>query len=160
MFQVSRHLKKQGKQLPPYLATIEAQKKPSSCGNPHIHLVFVGASRLLDWRKLAQYWGKGFVYINRDGHGKKVRSPISYITKYITKTFSDNNADNTLTQSLVWLFNVKSYTCSRGLIAPLYPSGCGDWYATYFISVSPQENYFAEVDLMNKYVYDLYASPG
>ena len=51
---------------------------------------------------------------------------------------TDTDADNCLTQSLVWLFNRRSFDCSKGLVAPLYPKGCGDWSADYLCVCDPQ----------------------
>jgi hypothetical protein len=39
--------------------------------------------------------------------------------KYISKTYTDTNESNKLTQALCWLFNIRSYQCSRGLIYPI-----------------------------------------
>jgi hypothetical protein len=125
---VKYYFKKQGIELPPYVCTIEAQKGRSennyvSRGNPHLHICFLGASRLLDWRLIEKLWGCGFIYINRSPlDNRKIRNPVNYIMKYITKTYTDTNDENRLTQSLCWLFNVRSYQCSRGLITPLKQS--------------------------------------
>lgn len=133
---VRQALNRNGLKLPPYLTTIEAQEN----GNPHIHIVFFGAKRLLDWRRIAKLWGLGFVFINRTNNSNKVRHPISYVAKYITKTYTTTTEKNLLTQSLVHLFGVRSYTCSRGLIYPLKkprpPGGYG--YDLMFLLITPQ----------------------
>jgi len=121
-------LKKYGREMPPYIATIEAmhgrkENNYLSKGNPHIHIVFIGASRLMDWRRLTHLWGKGHIWINRTYENRKVRNPISYVTKYITKTFTEVSEENMLQQALVWFFGVRSYSCSRGLIRPLNEGG-------------------------------------
>ena len=133
-----RRFIRHGKKMPPYLVTIEAQKEPRSCGNPHINIVFFGCHRLMDWRKVMQYWGKGNIRINKTKDGQTVRNPVMYVTKYITKTFTETDADNCLTQSLVWLFNKRSFNSSRNLVTPLYPKGKGDWFAEYFCCCSSQ----------------------
>lgn len=126
--------KKRGLDLPEYLATIESQKN----GNPHLHIVFFNCARLCDWRIIRRKWKKGFIGINRTPDKKKVRNPIDYVAKYITKTFTKSNNDNCLTQSLCWFFGTRSYTCSRGL--GLYPLSCsfssGVWSPVFYVSVS------------------------
>jgi hypothetical protein len=129
-----QYFKSRGLPMPKYVLTVESHKK----GNPHAHIVFLGVARLMDWRLLRKMWGLGFVGINRDMDGKKIRSPVAYITKYITKTYTETNEKNFLTQSLSWLFNLRSYSCSRDLIAPLHPRGAGDWVADYVAICSPQ----------------------
>ena len=141
---VKYHLTKYDRVLPPYLATIEAQKN----GNPHIHIVFLNASRLLDWRAIKKYWGLGYVWINRSSAHSKVRNPISYVTKYITKTFCDTNLHNVLTQALTWLFNIRSYSYSKSL--GIYP-------LKYPYSVSSGNKVFLIVDIRKKYnLIDIY----
>lgn len=112
---IKYYFKKENKKFPPYICTIEAQKN----GNPHLHLVFLGASRLMDWRKIRDIWHLGYIFINRDSDHRKIRNPVNYLMKYITKTYTDTNEDNNLTQALCWLFNIRSYQCSRGLIYPI-----------------------------------------
>ncbi len=115
--------------LPEYLTTIEAQKN----GNPHIHIVFFGAKRLLDWRKIRDLWGLGHIFINRTSDCSKVRYPINYVCKYITKTYTTSDEHNLLTQSLVWFYNVRSYSCSRGLLYPLNLISLGGWCVDWLI---------------------------
>ncbi|MEN3054942.1 MAG: hypothetical protein ABC559_06155, partial [Candidatus Methanosuratincola petrocarbonis] len=69
-----------------------------------------------------------------------VRHPISYVAKYITKTYTTTTDKNLLTQSLVHLFGVRSYTCSRGLIYPLNkPRPLGGYgYELMFLLITPQ----------------------
>jgi len=126
------HFKKQGRVFPRYLCSVESQ----SNGNPHLHIVFLGASRLLDWRKIRDLWHQGFIYINRTCENQKIRYPINYITKYITKTYCETNEKNLLTQSLSWIFNIRSYSCSRGLVLPLKPKSSGEWIANSIIIVN------------------------
>lgn len=109
--------------FPPYICTIEAQKN----GNPHLHFVFLNSKRLLDWRKIKKLWGLGRTYLERTYQGYKIKHPINYITKYITKTFTKTDKENVLTQSLCWLFHIRSFSTSRGLIIPINPVGLGDW---------------------------------
>ena len=56
--------------------------------------------------------------------------------KYISKTYTDTNEKNELTKALCWLFNIRSYQCSRGLISPLKPKpGFSGWFSKYLIIV-------------------------
>jgi len=126
------YFKKRRLLFPKYLCSIESQKgRPENNyiarGNPHIHMVFLDCIRLLDWRKIRDLWGLGHIYINRTYEGKKIRYPINYIAKYITKTFTDTNENNLLTQALCWLFSIRSFSTSRGLIYPLHKKGKGLW---------------------------------
>jgi len=137
-------LKKYGREMPPYIATIEAmhgrkENNYLSKGNPHVHIVFIGASRLMDWRRLTHLWGKGHIWINRTYENRKVRNPISYVTKYITKTFTEVSEENMLQQALVWFFSVRSYSCSRGLIRPLNECG-SSFIALCFVMFPRNEN--------------------
>jgi len=137
---VKYYFKKQGLKLPPYICTVEAQKgRPENNyiarGNPHLHICFLGASRLMDWRKLRDLWGLGHIWINRSSDNRKIRNPVNYIMKYITKTYTETNNDNRLTQSLCWLFNIRSYQCSRGLITPLKPKSDSSYTSKYLIIV-------------------------
>ena len=125
------HFKKSGRVFPRYICSIESQGN----GNPHLHIVFLGASRLIDWRRIKDIWHQGFIYINRTGDNQKIRYPINYVTKYITKTFCRTNDKNLLTQSLSWLFNIRSFSCSRGLVIPLKPKSSGEWRADGLIIV-------------------------
>jgi len=139
MSDVRAYFKRKGYEMPPYLATIEAMKGREengyiARGNPHIHVVFFGVARLMDWRRLRDYWGKGHVYVNRTPEGEKVRKPINYVTKYIIKTFTDVDGSLSLQQALVWFFSVRSYTCSRGLVRPLNAGGGSDFIAAAFAS--------------------------
>jgi hypothetical protein len=142
--QLRQYFKSRGLPMPKYVLTAESHKR----GNPHAHVVFLGVARLMDWRLLRKMWGVGFVGINRDNGGKKIRSPVAYITKYITKTYTEANEKNLLTQSLSWLFNLRSYSCSRDLIAPLHPIGAGDWVADYVAICSPQTSPLDDFNLI------------
>jgi len=118
------YFKKKNLPFPKYICTIESQKgRPENNfiaeGNPHLHFVFLNCKRLLDWRKIKKLWGLGRIYINRTYDNHKIRHPINYITKYITKTFTKTNKENVLTQSLCWLFGIRSFSTSRGLIIPI-----------------------------------------
>ena len=131
------------REFPPYLATVQAHAgeknrkgdKSESYGNPHIHIVFFNAARLLDWREIRDAWGLGHIYINRTPDGKKIRNPVSYVTRYITRTFTKTTDENRLTQALVWFFGVRSYTNSRGLVTPLSLSS-GEFEALCLVIVS------------------------
>ena len=149
---IRRHFKKRGLPMPKYLCTLEGMKQPRSCGNPHVNIVFFGCRRLMDWRTLLKYWGKGSIRINKTWDGQTVRNPVMYVCKYITKTYANTTADNVLTQSLVWLFNVKSFSSSQGLIIPLHPKSTGDWTADYFAVCTPQETIFEDFALIENRV--------
>lgn len=124
------HFKKEKRDFPPYLSAIHSQKN----GNPHIHIVFLNATRLMDWHKIEKFWGKGYVWINRTQGGGKIRHPVSYITKYITRTFTKVK-ENSLTQAMVWFFACRSYSYSRGLVLPLSGNG-SEWIAVCFVVAS------------------------
>lgn len=95
--------------------------------------MFLGCKRLLDWRKIKSLWRLGHISINRTYGNHKIMHSISYITKYITKTFTKTNNENLLTQSLVWLFGIRSFSTSRGLIIPIKPKGLGRWTPVYLV---------------------------
>jgi len=148
------HFKKNGRVFPKYLCSIESQKN----GNPHLHIVFLGASRLLDWRKIRDLWHQGFIFINRTNGNQKIRYPINYVTKYITKTFCKTTDKNLLTQSLSWLFNIRSYSCSRGLVFPLKPKSTGEWIANGLIIVKKEigmDFLLSNIDLVNRFMNPL-----
>ena len=146
------HFKKNGRVFPKYLCSIESQRN----GNPHLHIVFLGASRLIDWRKIKDLWHQGFIFINRTNDRQKIRYPINYVTKYITKTFCETTENNLLTQSLSWLFNIRSYSCSRGLVFPLKPKSTGEWIANGLIIVNKEVSMaflLSNIDLVNRYIF-------
>lgn len=147
------YFKKQKRVFPPYICSIEAQKN----GNPHLHICFLGASRILDWRKIRDIWKLGHIFINRDNDGRKIRNPVNYLMKYISKTYSNTNENNELTQALCWLFNIRSYQCSRGLIIPLKPrKDINDWFSKYFIVVNdeiPVEYLHSNIDKIFDYPF-------
>jgi hypothetical protein len=145
------YFKKNSLPFPKYICSIESQKgRPEnnyiSRGNPHIHIVFLGCKRLLDWRKIRDLWRLGHIWFNRTIEGKKIRYPINYITKYITKTFTETNEENCLTQSLCWIFNVRSFSTSRGLVFPLKYRG-DRWEALLLISIKKTIN---SIDILKK----------
>lgn len=146
------HFKRNGKTFPKYIHAIESQKN----GNPHLHLVFLQATRLTDWTRILKYWGKGGIRINRTKDNQKVRYPVNYICKYITKTFANTNFDNIRTQSLVWLFGVRSFDKSKKLTAPLKPPSTGEWSADCLAIVSRMDNHLVEMDLINERLKLLY----
>lgn len=143
---VRMHFKRSKRVFPKYLWAIEGQKN----GNPHIHIVFFRARRVLDWRNLLQYWGNGAIYINKTKEHQKVRYPINYVTNYITKTFGNTNFDNVRTQSLVWMFNLHSFNRSHGLVVPLNPKGCGDRALLYLAKIDKSDNRLVEMDTIKK----------
>jgi len=113
-----------------YLSSIECQKGTdvfdkegnsvkTSWFNPHIHIVFIGLKRLMDWKKIRDYWKLGHIWINRTNDGKRIRKPIDYLTKYITKTYDETNRDNIRDQAFQWFFCIRSFSYSKGLVYPL-----------------------------------------
>lgn len=134
------HFKRHDRVFPKFIHAVEGQKN----GNPHLHIVFLKATRLIDWRKILQYWGVGAIRINKTKDNTKVRYPINYVTKYITKTFANTNFHNIRTQSLVWLFNMKSFDRSHGLMIPLNPKGNGDWISVYMALVDRHSSQWEE----------------
>lgn len=106
----------------PYISVAEAHKS----GAPHLHFVFLGAKRLMDWRELREAWGLGHIWINRTRDGKKIINPIKYMFKYIYKMVGKTDDFNETTHAFLWLFHVRSYSISRGLVKPLNEIGRGD----------------------------------
>lgn len=155
------HLKKKGIILGkdvPYLSTIEAMNGRSENdfigkGNPHIHVVFIGATRLFDWHLIEKWWGLGFIRINRTYGNKKIRKPINYVMKYVTKTYSPTDEKNLLTQSLSWLFGSRSFQPSRNLMYPLSTPSSGMYEALFLlsadstVSISGFENFYSSTVL-------------
>ncbi|MCJ7571114.1 MAG: hypothetical protein MUO82_04470 [Candidatus Thermoplasmatota archaeon] len=139
--------------MPDYFCSIEAIRGiPDNDfigkGLPHFHILFFNCCRLLDWRKIEKLWKNGYIWINRTSDGKKIRKPIDYVAKYITKTFCRSDNDNVLVQSLCWLFGIRSYSCSRGLgLYPINsPFSFEVWEPEYLISCTGNHD---ESDLKN-----------
>ena len=151
---IKYHFKKNDRAFPKYLCSIESQKN----GNPHLHIVFLGASRLIDWRTISNLWHQGFIFINRTNGRQKIRYPINYVTKYVTKTYCETNDKNLLTQSLSWIFNIRSYSCSRGLVFPLKNKSSGEWVANGLIIVNKKVSMdflLSNIDIVNRYMNPL-----
>ena len=106
--------KKLGKRID-YFSAVEAQDN----GNPHLHILFLGVKRLMDWREVRDLWGLGHVWVNKTAEGKRIKSALAYMYKYITKAIDRRNDKNNLTQSLLWLFHIRSYSTSHGLVKPV-----------------------------------------
>lgn len=109
-----------------YLWVLEAQGN----GYPHIHALFLGidylyyAGNKAEWendnvhsKNIKHFWHLGGMFVNRTKSGSEVRNPVSYMMKYIRKTFDPYFDDNKkeLTQALLWAFNKRSWNKSRGL---------------------------------------------
>jgi hypothetical protein len=116
MILLKYHFEKEGRRFPEYLKTSEFMKN----GLIHFHIVFFGVARLFDWREIEKYWKNGYIWINRTKDKKKIRNAISYVAKYITKTLDVKNKKHELTRAMNWLFDIRNYSNSRGLIYPLY----------------------------------------
>jgi len=93
-----------------YVAVPEFQKR----GAVHFHALVWGlpSEIFVEERKtrtLAKLWGLGFVFLKKtDGDAKL----SSYLSKYMTKAFSDSS-----------LKNCKAYVSSRNMLRPVYISG-------------------------------------
>ena len=113
-----------------YIWVLEAQGN----GYPHIHALFLGIDWLFwagnkqEWindnphsKNLKHFWGWGSVFVNATKEGIGIKNPVSYLMKYIRKTFNPYSNDNKreLTQSLLWAFNKRSWNTSRGLMSYL-----------------------------------------
>lgn len=157
MTRIKQVLKDKGIENVRFLSTIECQKGEKSWLNPHIHIVFFGLKRLMDWRKIEKIWNNGYVWINRTSDKKKIRKPIDYITKYITKTYTDTDKYNIREQAIQWFFNVRSFSYSNGLVYPLnynlndYDFLCNvycdsshilDWFKDNLESIFSNFNYY------------------
>lgn len=146
--------KRDGRVFPPYIHAVEIMKGKAPYfkgrGNPHLHIVFFGAARLIDWRDIRDLWGNGFIYINKTKDGERVRNPVNYVTKYITKTFCNTNFDNVYTQSLLWIKGMRSFDRSKGLIVPLSPKSSGDWSLDYMVIMDRLDNRIIELDLIER----------
>ena len=118
-------LKKPRKELN-YIWVLEAQQN----GFPHIHALFLGIDYLFwagsknEWindnphsKNLKHFWNYGGVFINSTKNNDNIERPVYYLMKYIRKTFEPFNPDDKrlLTQSLLWVFNKRSWNTSRGI---------------------------------------------
>ena len=150
ILKLKRYFKEHNRPFPSYLWGVESmygrpENNYMSRGNPHLHVCFFNCKYVAPKKTIEKYWAQGFVKINSTAKNEKIRYPIHYITKYITETFTNNSPDNTLIQSLVWLFNKHSFDHSAGLVLPLYPEGSGDWSLSGIVSI---ESGYCQVDEM------------
>jgi len=153
--------KRHNRPFPPYLFGVESmfgQEKNNyvSRGNPHIHVCFFNCKYFAPVETIEKYWGQGFVKINSTADNETVRYPIHYITKYITKTFTLNDPENVLCQSLVWLFNKHSFDRSNGLIYPLNPKSTGDCYSNGLWSIPSGYQQFDEMVMIQDSIHSLF----
>ncbi|HFK1772860.1 TPA: Rep protein [Bacillus paranthracis] len=81
-----------------YLAVIEFQKR----GAIHYHIIC--NLKYLKAKKIEEYWGQGFIKINRINHVDNIGA---YVVKYMTKEDADER-----------LIGKKMYQCSKGLDKP------------------------------------------
>lgn len=161
ILKLKRYFKEHDRPFPSYLFGIESmfgrpENNYMSRGNPHLHVCFFNCKYVAPVETIEKYWGQGFVKINSTAKNEKIRYPIHYITKYITETFTNNSPDNTLIQSMVWLFNKHSFDHSAGLIKPLYPKGSGDWSLFGIVSVDSCYCQIDEMLAIQKLIYSLY----
>ena len=113
-----------------YIWVLEAQGN----GYPHIHALFLGLDYLFwagnkqAWindnphsKNLKHFWAWGSVFVNSTKSNTGVKNPVSYMMKYIRKTFTPYSKDDKkeLTQALLWAFNKRSWNTSRGLLSYL-----------------------------------------
>lgn len=150
ILKLKRYFKEHNRPFPSYLWGVESmygrpENNYMSRGNPHLHVCFFNCKYVAPVEKIEKFWDQGFVKINSTASNEKIRYPIHYITKYITETFTNNSPDNTLIQSLVWLFNKHSFDHSANLVLPLYPKGSGDWFLSGIVSI---ESGYCQVDEM------------
>ncbi len=116
-----------------YIWVLEAQGN----GYPHIHALFLGIDYLFwagnkqAWindnphsKNLKHFWGWGSVFVNSSKSDVNIKNPISYMMKYIRKTFTpySDYDKKELTQALLWAFNKRSWNTSRGLMSYLHYS--------------------------------------
>jgi hypothetical protein len=123
-----------------YVATIEAMSGREENdyvgrGLPHIHICFFGVSRLIDWRILRDIWKNGHIWINRTKENTKVRNPVDYVLKYVTKTYNKMNKANELTQALTWFFNARMFNTSRKLVYPLKYTGKTEYEPVFLVNI-------------------------
>jgi len=110
-----------------YIWVLEAQGN----GYPHIHALFLGidwlfwAGNKYEWIKdnphsknLKHFWKWGSVFVNATKKGENVKNPVSYLMKYIRKTFDPYSTDSKreLTQAMLWTFNKRSWNTSRKIL--------------------------------------------
>ena len=110
-----------------YIWVLEAQGN----GYPHIHALFLGIDWLFwagnkqEWindnphsKNLKHFWGLGSVFVNSTKSDDNIKNPISYMMKYIRKTFDPYSEDDKkeLTQAMLWAFNKRSWNTSRGIL--------------------------------------------
>jgi hypothetical protein len=154
------YFKRHNRPFPSYLFGIEsmfgrAENNYIARGNPHLHVCFFNCKYFAPVETIEKYWGQGFVKINSTAKNEKVRYPIHYITKYITKTFTVNDPKNVLCQSLVWLFNKHSFDRSAGLVLPLHPKGSGDCYTNGLWSIPAGYQQFDEMIMIQDTIHSL-----
>ena len=108
-----------------YIWVLEAQGN----GYPHIHALFLGIDYLFwagnkrEWigdnphsKNLKHFWKWGSVYVNTTKSGSTIESPVSYLMKYIRKTWNaDPDSKALLTQAMLWVFDKRSWNVSRSL---------------------------------------------
>jgi len=155
------YFKRHKRPFPPNLWGVESmygrpENNYMSRGNPHLHVCFFNCKYVAPVETIEKYWGQGFVKVNSTAKNETVRYPIHYITKYITETFTNNSPDNTLVQSLVWLFNKHSFDHSDGLVLPLYPKGSGDWSLSGIVSMESGYSQVDEMIVIQEEMYSLF----
>lgn len=147
------------REFPKYITTIESMKGREENeyigkGIPHIHIAFIGATRLMDWRRIRHLWKNGHVWINRTKTNGKVRKPIDYVAKYITKSYCGEEAKNEgmlLSRSLTWFYGLRSFSCSRGLIYPLKGIPSGMYDAVYLLEYAKEVSLKELAEDLQKY---------
>ena len=150
---VRKYFKSRGLKMPDYLWVVE----PHGSGVPHVHFVFFGIKRLKDKRYIEKNWWKyGFTYLRGTKDGK-IRNPVSYITKYITKAVDSSDEKYFDVQALLWFFGIRSYHPSRGFVAPLKYSVPSSGNKVFFIVDVRNSNGFLEILLRFQSILQLSA---
>jgi hypothetical protein len=73
--------------------------------------------RIQDHTQIEKEWGLGFVWLNRSKKGPGVRNAIAYTCKYLLKTWTEPEDKNLLTQAYSWLFYLRAFSTSKGLLS-------------------------------------------
>jgi len=101
-----------------YLAVPEFTKK----GIPHIHVVVMGVTYLINQTELSDMWSKygqaEVVDIRRCGQGFRNSSVYNYVLKYVEKAWDcdGDSPQNLYHIGALWALNGRSYNVSKGLL--------------------------------------------
>lgn len=104
-----------------YIYVLETQL--NSTYYPHVHMLILNYKRIADWHLIAKWWKWGFIWINSNKEGKKIRNPVSYMMKYIRKgivALEDYMSKSFNNDVLIWLFNKRQFNKSNFLMQFLH----------------------------------------